>query len=321
MSSDAPIQADPYLSSKEAGKLLGYTHDYISKLCREGKMAGIQRGRVWFVTEEEVRAFQVRHEAELEQKKAQLSEKFSAIRMEHESVRNQDIPTHVATVVEPPAEIFAVSMPIEEQEPVHSETTVQSVPGPVTAEEVIEDYEEEPVQKTIQFAMPKHFAAVAVLALLLLAPSLMNNIQAGTKGAALAQSIPSVPASAIVENLDSGIATVLSAQAELVSRTANTFSFLQYLSDGYWELAMSTTQMCKDFYGFLKVVSNGYLAVYVLHGQILYDSFGRIDNMGATVLQGYELVGKSFVIGSQNVADMFRDFFMVDSYVDSLKKN
>lgn len=77
------------LSSKEAGELLGYTHDYISRLCRTGEMKGIRRGREWFVLEDEVKAFKKRHEVVLLEKKKQLSQKLSKIRKEHEAKKRQ----------------------------------------------------------------------------------------------------------------------------------------------------------------------------------------------------------------------------------------
>lgn len=312
MSLDTPIQPDPYLSSKEAGKLLGYTHDYISKLCREGKMVGIQRGRVWFVTEAEVRAFQVRHEAELEQKKAELSEKFSEIRMKHESSRKSGM----TTTTEPPAEIFSVSIPVQKGADPYI-LGDQPVLTPAV-DQVSQGQDDAPVQKTLQFAMPKHFVAAAVLALFLLLPSFLRSVDTEML---TSLNLRDFSASDIVLNIDTGIATVIGAQSELVTQTANTFSFMQYLGDGYWELAVSTIQMCQNFYEFLTLISNAYISVYVLHGQIVYDSFSKIDNMGATVLMGYELVGQSFVAGSHNVIDMLKGVFMVDYYVETLKKN
>ncbi len=348
MSSDAPIQADPYLSSKEAGKLLGYTHDYISKLCRDGKMAGIQRGRVWFVTEEEARAFQSRHEAELEEKKALLSQKFSAIRQQHESNRSEDfaqtLPGAMAVAEETP-----VSTPAHVQEPV-----VQSVPLPVEkplrtysnpiSSIMIEDDEPEvaetksfyieesaPEQKQIQFAMPKHFAALAVLALILVAPSLMSGTSSAPTPQATYRTNPQTTArattqptqaSAIVNNLDNGVATVIATQSELVSRTANTYGFLQYLSDGYWELAVSMGELWGGVYGFMTTVSDSYLAFYEFQGETIYTSFASIKGMGAAVLQGYELVGEAVVVGIKNTLESYKSFFMVDSYIEnSLKKN
>jgi hypothetical protein len=78
-----------YLSSKDAGAILGYTHDYISRLCRQGKMSGIQKGREWFVLPQELEAFKGRHELELQEKKKELSKKFSKIRKEAEARKRE----------------------------------------------------------------------------------------------------------------------------------------------------------------------------------------------------------------------------------------
>ncbi len=348
MSSDAPIQADPYLSSKEAGKLLGYTHDYISKLCRDGKMAGIQRGRVWFVTEAEARAFQVRHEAELEEKKALLSQKFSAIRQRHESNRSEDfaqtLPGAMAIAEEAPISKPAhIQEPVVQSVPQPAEKPVQAYSNPISAitfendePEVAEtksfDMKDSvPEQQQIQFAMPKHFVALAVLALILLAPSFMSGTQSQTASQAtyrtnsqttVRTATQPTQVSDIMNNLDSGVATVIATQSELVSKTANTYGFLQYLSDGYWEIAVSMGELWSGVYGFLQTISDSYLAFYEFQGETIYYSFGNIRGMGATVLQGYELVGESVVVGVKNALESYRNFFMVDSYIEnSLKKN
>ena len=46
-----------YLSFKEAGSYASYTHDYVSRLCREGRIPGRQVGRVWYVEAEPFSAF------------------------------------------------------------------------------------------------------------------------------------------------------------------------------------------------------------------------------------------------------------------------
>ncbi|MEX1120406.1 MAG: helix-turn-helix domain-containing protein, partial [Candidatus Paceibacterota bacterium] len=50
-----------YLSSKEAGDYSGYTHDYISRLCRSGKIPGTKVGKVWFVEAESFQKFLENH--------------------------------------------------------------------------------------------------------------------------------------------------------------------------------------------------------------------------------------------------------------------
>ncbi len=373
----------PLLSSKEAGALLGYTHDYISKLCREGKMSGVQRGRVWYVTEAEARAFQVRHEAELEAKKAQLSQKFSAIRLEHESKRkgqpdiqavdaaadtsvpektNETAPVIASVsdnlpgavvgsegdVPEPFVPAFFTSPvlafePSESPKPfvsaVKSEVGPQTVTSPAAqsvqaADEPAVDKKEESYefvpaqpneasesesgQKRVQLAFPKQFVALAVLALIVFGPSLAS----GLRSSANVGPLPAMPAyvADITSNLDDGVAAVIEAQSELVSKTAQTYEFAGYLNDGYWALAYTAADLGKGSYAVLNEISDAYLTVYEMQGETVLDSIQDIGRMGSTVVQGYELVGESLVVGTQNVIDSYSNFLLVDTYAENLKK-
>lgn len=361
MTTDALTQTDGYLSSKEAGKLLGYTHDYISKLCRDGKMSGVQRGRVWYVTEAEALAFKARHEAELEEKKAQLSQKFSAIRQEHEAGRKKDEPVVVRAQAEKPAaepfvpdnlpgateEVdFTIPAFARRPEPVAasaaapvieskvaepeleaipvSETPFVAEPAaavsePVMASEPTASVTEKtvPAQKRVEFSVPRHLVAAAVLALVIFAPTIGAQLTSGTS----TSSSTDFSLAPMVEHFDNGVAAVLDAQAELIPAVANTFSFVQYLSDGYTELGRSATKLCQGFYSFLDTISDSYLALYEFQGEAIYGSLGQIGSMGATVLQGYELVGQSLVVGSKNVLNSYSDMLMVDHYLENLKKN
>jgi hypothetical protein len=38
-----------YLSAREIARKHGYVHDYVARLCREGKVSGHQLGRNWYV--------------------------------------------------------------------------------------------------------------------------------------------------------------------------------------------------------------------------------------------------------------------------------
>lgn len=307
MTTDALATSDQYLSSKEAGALLGYTHDYISKLCRDGKMAGVQRGRVWYVTEAEARAFQARHEAELEQKKAELSQKFSAIRQEHESVRKQadSQPEPVLVqekprirVSEPVATAVALTETVDDQEEVQETAPV--------------------VQKSLQFVTPRHLVTAAVLGLLLLAPSMIREFGPSTR--ALSAQVGALSETAVISDVQNGMAAVVDTHTDLVRRTANVYSFVPHLADGYWQLALSAGELSKGTYSMLENLSDSYLTVYVLQGEIIYDSLAQIGDMGDGVLKGYELVGESFVTGGQKVIESYQNFFMVDEYVVGLKK-
>lgn len=51
------ISPHTMLPAKDAGHLVGYTADYVSKLAREGKIAGKKIGKMWFVEEASLRKF------------------------------------------------------------------------------------------------------------------------------------------------------------------------------------------------------------------------------------------------------------------------
>jgi len=46
-----------YYTSKEAGKILGFSHDYIRRLIREGKVRGEKLGTCWIIYKREVEKF------------------------------------------------------------------------------------------------------------------------------------------------------------------------------------------------------------------------------------------------------------------------
>lgn len=130
------LSEQKYLSSKDAGAILGYTHDYISRLCRQGKMSGIQKGREWYVTKEELEAFKGRHEAELAEKKKALSKKFSQIRLEAEARKR----------------------------------ALRQQANQTTKKEEGIDFS----SKKLKVALPKQFVALAVLAFCLMIPTIVN---------------------------------------------------------------------------------------------------------------------------------------------------
>ncbi len=280
------LEKNSLLSSKEAGKLLGYTHDYISKLCREGKMNGTQKGRAWYVTEEEVFAFKERHEEELNQKKAELSQKFSEMRSKHESER------------------IVSGDQIEE-----------------TKEKIQEITKESPKEKTYtptKVLLPKQFVVAGVLALLLTMPSFLNSIPGPTSQTA--QVSATGHASDVIEIFDGGVTSVIYMQSALVSETLNTYSFIQYLKDGYWELAVNFGKLSQGFYSFLDSISTGYLTFYLMQGEVVYSSILQTQSMGAHVLKGYELLGESMIIGTANVTQAYEEILQINSNSESAKK-
>lgn len=58
-----------YLSSKEAGRLSGYTSDYVSRLAREGKVAATRVGTQWFVEPKSLDGFLQNAEKAKEERK------------------------------------------------------------------------------------------------------------------------------------------------------------------------------------------------------------------------------------------------------------
>ena len=50
-----------YLSSKYAGKITGYTNDYIARLCRQGKMKGQVVGKTWYVEKDSLADFSIKN--------------------------------------------------------------------------------------------------------------------------------------------------------------------------------------------------------------------------------------------------------------------
>ncbi|MFQ5662088.1 MAG: hypothetical protein ACE5F2_02450, partial [Candidatus Paceibacteria bacterium] len=67
-----------YISSKTAGKISGYTNDYVARLARQGKVSGRIVGRTWYVEEESLNDF-VEHNR---LQKEQLHEKLSSKRVQ-----------------------------------------------------------------------------------------------------------------------------------------------------------------------------------------------------------------------------------------------
>ena len=52
-----PFTENKFISTKEASEKSGYTSDYLSRLCREGKIESMQVSRVWFVGRESLDQF------------------------------------------------------------------------------------------------------------------------------------------------------------------------------------------------------------------------------------------------------------------------
>ena len=63
MKKDLYIDGVRYLTAREAGDVLGYASDYISRLCREGRLRGRRSGKTWIVEADSLVPFLKQHEA------------------------------------------------------------------------------------------------------------------------------------------------------------------------------------------------------------------------------------------------------------------
>ncbi len=64
-----------YISSKHAGSRCGFTHDYISRLCRQGKLEGKKVGNSWYVKEDAFEVFLKQNTKKKQKQKKELSQK------------------------------------------------------------------------------------------------------------------------------------------------------------------------------------------------------------------------------------------------------
>src|SRR3989344_3478046 len=83
------FEAKKYLSSKVAGQRAGYTHDYVSRLARQGKIPGRLVGRTWYVEEDSFLSFLEKHS----EAKQRWYEKLS---VERKNGHSEGIPKQVS---------------------------------------------------------------------------------------------------------------------------------------------------------------------------------------------------------------------------------
>lgn len=266
------------LSSKDAGAILGYTHDYISRLCRQGKMSGVQKGREWYVTQEELEAFKGRHEIELQEKKKLLSKKFSKIRLEHEAKKRK-------------AKEEALLSQQSSQE-----TKISSIGS------------SESIQKSIKFKMPSQFVALVVLGLLLFGSTIFDTISKKTVAFQNDSTLGYISTS-----IDEGIQKTIYAQATAVEPVATAFMSLSYVAEGFTYFTESIAELPSSVYRSLRFTGNAYLTLYVLQGEALYEAGLQMNTMGASVLRGYELIGESFYFGSKDIIRLYIRVLHLDS--------
>ncbi len=266
-----------YLSSKDAGSSLGYTHDYISRLCRQNKIAGIQRGREWFVLLGELEDFKKRHEIELQEKKKELSKKFSKIRLEFEANKRKSKEN-----------------------------------AKIPQEEVKREILNNESKKSIKFFIPSQFVAVAVLALVLFIPTFIKNIS--KENFVFSNQIPtsSISVTDFSGNISQGIQDTIYMQATVIPKVANIFAFSEYLADGYWQYFNVLGELPYRTYVSLKNIGNVYLAAYVLQGEAICQSAQNLPNIGNFVLKGYKLVGECFVVGSSDILNKYATILNIE---------
>jgi hypothetical protein len=68
-----------YLTAREAGDVLGYAPDYVSRLCREGKLRGRRAGKTWIVEADSLVPFIKAHEARKEAWHQNLSRELKSV--------------------------------------------------------------------------------------------------------------------------------------------------------------------------------------------------------------------------------------------------
>src|SRR6185312_504666 len=65
---------DQMISARKAAKRLGFSQDYVGKLCSEGKLEGKLVDNAWFVSEASLIAFEVKNTKSKQERSEELSE-------------------------------------------------------------------------------------------------------------------------------------------------------------------------------------------------------------------------------------------------------
>ena len=79
MKKDLYIDGIQYLTAREAGDVLDYAPDYISRLCREGRLRGRRSGKSWIVEADSLVPFLKRHEAKKDAWHSDLSRELKSV--------------------------------------------------------------------------------------------------------------------------------------------------------------------------------------------------------------------------------------------------
>ena len=112
MEDELIIEGKRLISSKRLSASLGYTHDYISRLCREGKIQGKLVGRNWFVDQDSLTTYK---KVSRDNQKTLLSEQTKTKEIENNT---------------PPKEI-AASEDLWDELVLHSETDLDEHQGSI----------------------------------------------------------------------------------------------------------------------------------------------------------------------------------------------
>ncbi|PIT91301.1 hypothetical protein COU17_01175, partial [Candidatus Kaiserbacteria bacterium CG10_big_fil_rev_8_21_14_0_10_49_17] len=138
-----------FLSSKAAGLLYGYTHDYISRMARQGKIEGRQFGRAWYVDEDSLADFVKVNTEEIFKKRKELretrkTEYKTANGAVRSPIRLEELAGRAATILSAAILVFGgyffIQSPLaysafsEAQERVaHIQNTLSAIAGVVTS--------------------------------------------------------------------------------------------------------------------------------------------------------------------------------------------
>lgn len=76
---------DTLVSSKDASRLLNCSHDYVGRLCREGKVYGEKIGRTWYVSQNSIREFKKEITQIKEERRQELSETIKSSVLVHKN--------------------------------------------------------------------------------------------------------------------------------------------------------------------------------------------------------------------------------------------
>lgn len=300
-------QTEGYLSSKDAGEILGYTHDYVSRLCRQGHMVGKKVGREWFVRPSDLEIFKKKHEVVLQKKKKQLSQKLSQIRKEHEAQKRAQ--KQVVQKID--------NSPIHPATQSVSEYSESSGPKSFN-----------PISKLI---IPKQLVAVCVLALVLLIPTIVDVIsstpiapaQSQKQTANISQITP------IFYDFGSSVATLPNATFDIFAEVGMIYLAIYELQGQLVFEAMSQTSSAGSVvlfgweligasfvHGYQNVI-NAYAGMF---GHMYQDSLGQTHAYVTNVTGGYQYVAYTFYNTLISLCDTAKQtsLFVVDNISENI---